>query len=167
MTRRSAFSKSVIIVGWGWFEVSAEMSSQAVQSGSQRSCAQVAHIGRMHGLDPEMAHLGRREVDGDVVLLGAEHRLARVRHVDGQAVERGGAGAGREAEQGEEGKAGKAVMRTIERSAMERATGGAGRERTDTLPASWPSSRRGITGLLLIGHGSYPISGIRDRPSLW
>ena len=43
-----------------------------------------ADVGGMRRLDAEAAHVLRGEIDGDVVLLRAQHRLAGVGHLDGE-----------------------------------------------------------------------------------
>ncbi len=58
---------------------------------------QAADIGRMIGLDAEGSHLGRGEIDRDIVLFGAKDRFARIGDVDREPVEGRGCGSGDEA----------------------------------------------------------------------
>ena len=70
--------------------------SQWVKSGAQLVLDDGADIGRMRGLDGEAPRLAGLQLEIDVVLLGAERRLAGVDHVDRQRV---GGVRGRRAEQ--------------------------------------------------------------------
>ncbi len=47
-------------------------------------------VNRVCCLDPEAAHARRRERDADIVLLGAEHRLALVDDLNGQSFQAAG-----------------------------------------------------------------------------
>ena len=51
-------------------------------------------VGRVRRLDTEAAHVRRCELDGDVVLFRAQHRLGAIGDADGEAVVAAGAGEG-------------------------------------------------------------------------
>ena len=56
--------------------------------GLEAVALQGADVGRVRGLDAQAAHVPGGQVDGDVVLLGAQHRLAGVRHLHGERLGR-------------------------------------------------------------------------------